>query len=104
MFLEYRIESAQNNCILLHADTRALIRAFQSGTGAPLITFKLSKKQNIPCLTVEVQKIDINIVQDVPVKVMSPQNTMREPQVKEPEVRNNASVAMLLCPYFVTLC
>lgn len=69
-FENYRIESQNRNHIALELDLYNLIRALRSAASAEEVVVRLAKK-GVPVLTFEIRSHLGNIVQDVPVNVLS---------------------------------
>lgn len=98
---EFRIQSNNNDEIYLKVDLRNALRALKSATTAALTIVKLTKKQGIPYLTIEMKKPSgqvqqnnqqvstISIVQDIPVIVLTLDeiSELSEPQLPEPPVQ-----------------
>lgn len=88
IFQEYRIERKPSDTISLRIGTAVLLRAFRSGAEAPQITLKLTKRQGFPCLTLEIETVDMDVTQDVPVKIMSNTHALTShPKIKPPEIK-----------------
>ncbi|RUP48796.1 Hus1-like protein-domain-containing protein [Jimgerdemannia flammicorona] len=111
IFSNYRIESVAENEIYLEVMVEYLLRALRSAQNATEVTMKLTKKQGAPTLSFVISSASggggggggggvggggerlsrggkkLDLVQDVPVKVLSPQQM--EP-VKEPVLRTIA--------------
>lgn len=88
IFQEYRIQRKPTDIISLQIGTGVLLKAFRSGAEAPHITLKLTKRQGFPCLTLEIETIDIDVTQDVPVKIVSNSHALTShPKIKPPEVK-----------------
>ncbi|KAI8923330.1 checkpoint protein Hus1/Mec3 [Entophlyctis helioformis] len=93
LFEEFRIESASDNQIWLELNGDHLLRALRSGQKASQVVMRLTKKDNLPVLSFTItnqsrQGKMIVLVQDVPVRVISPDKTdeFREPMPTSPEV------------------
>jgi hypothetical protein len=75
-----------------------LQHSLKAGAAAETLGLKLTKKGNAPYLSVEAQTVDggLNVVQDVPVRVLSAPELGRysEPQIPEPQVRPMATRAV----------
>ncbi|KAJ3089183.1 hypothetical protein HK102_007012, partial [Quaeritorhiza haematococci] len=92
IFEDYRIESANNNEIWLELAGEHFVRGLKSTQNAPEVTMKLTKKENLPVLSLNITSQSRNgkricLVQDIPVRVLSPQqaNDLKEPMVPEPQ-------------------
>ncbi|KAI9469151.1 Checkpoint protein hus1 [Coemansia sp. RSA 989] len=88
LFSEYRVESLHNNEIYLEFNIDNLQRALRSAQGAQRVTLKLTKKQNLPVLSLVIKNIsgtgrEMTLNQDVPVRVLTPDqvSAIMEPQV-----------------------
>eukprot|EP00842_Homolaphlyctis_polyrhiza_P001539 jgi/Hompol1/2386/HPOL_001444-RA len=105
LFEDYRIESISDNHIWLEVNGDHLLRALKSGQKAVEMIMRLSKKEGLPVLTFTITNQArspapalphpcsrtgklIILVQDVPVRVISPDKTeeFREPVAPEPDV------------------
>ncbi|CAM9521126.1 unnamed protein product, partial [Choristocarpus tenellus] len=88
IFHEYRIESQSNNCILFEANASLLLQALNSGKSAPTCQMKLAKRQGMACLSVETRALEIDVVHDIPVKVMKASDIQYflPPEVQMPQV------------------
>ncbi|KAL1916902.1 uncharacterized protein VTP21DRAFT_5099 [Calcarisporiella thermophila] len=93
IFENYRIQSASNNEIYLDFYIEYLIRALKSTQGALEIMMKLTKKENIPMLSLAITSQTRmgrkqSLTQDIPVRVLSPQQMemVREPMCPDPQV------------------
>lgn len=88
IFQEYRIERKPSDTISLQIGTGVLLKAFRSGAEAPQITLKLTKRQGFPCLTLEIETVDMDVTQDVPVKIISNTHALTShPKIKPPEIK-----------------
>ncbi|KAJ2655321.1 Checkpoint protein hus1 [Coemansia sp. RSA 1199] len=93
LFSSYRVESLHNNEIHLELHIDNLQRALRSAHNSQTATLKLTKKQNLPVLSLSVQSMSSTghttlVCQDVPVRVMTPEQVqaMREPEVPDAHV------------------
>ncbi|CAM9192989.1 unnamed protein product [Ascophyllum nodosum] len=89
LFHEYRIESRAGNEILFEANASLLLQALNSGRTAPTCQIKLAKRAGQPCLSVETRTLEIDVVHDIPVKVMPANEASyyRPPEVQMPQVQ-----------------
>ncbi|TPX36074.1 hypothetical protein SeMB42_g03916 [Synchytrium endobioticum] len=97
IFEEMKIESANNNEIWLEVSGEFLHKALKSSERANDVTLKLTKKDDLPVLSFICQNQSrtgktLTVVQDVPVRVMTPQQTR---ELTEP-VFGNADVYIIL--------
>ena len=94
LFYEYRIESQSENCILLEVDSAMLNTSLSSGKEAPLIHMKLAKRMGQACLVIETRARDVDIVHDLPIKVMRAQDIEHHlpPEVPAPDVQLELSL------------
>ncbi|KAJ1874595.1 Checkpoint protein hus1 [Coemansia sp. RSA 1722] len=93
LFADYRIESAHSNEIYLEFSIDNLQRALKSAQGALQTTLKLTKKQQLPVLSLIIQNQsttgrELVLTQDVPVRVLTPlqMESIREPMVPDGQV------------------
>ncbi|CBJ30733.1 conserved unknown protein [Ectocarpus siliculosus] len=89
LFHEYRIESRAGNAILFEANASLLLQALNSGKTSPTCQIKLAKRAGQPCLSIETRALEIEVVHDIPVKVM-PANEAEyylPPKVHSPQVQ-----------------
>ncbi|KAL2912765.1 Checkpoint protein hus1 [Polyrhizophydium stewartii] len=103
LFEDYRIESASDNHIWLEVNGDHLLRALKSGSKSVQMIMRLSKKEGLPVLSFTITNQSrtgklVILVQDVPVRVISPEKTeeFREPVAPEPDVH-------ILMPPILTL-
>jgi HUS1 checkpoint protein len=89
VFCEYRIESQSENCILFEVESTMLSTALSSGKEAPLIHMKLAKRAGQACLVIETRAREIDIVHDLPIKVMRATDICHYmlPEVPPPDVQ-----------------
>ncbi|CAM9361929.1 unnamed protein product [Discosporangium mesarthrocarpum] len=89
LFYEYRIESQSNNCILFIANASLLLQALNSGRSAPTCQMKLAKRQGMPCLSVETRALEIDVVHDIPIRVMKASDIQYHspPEVQMPQIQ-----------------
>ena len=71
LFTDFRIESTTNNDIYVYLDLKNILRALKTYAKAQSIVVKLSKKNNIPFLTLEITVNSTNITQDIPLQVLN---------------------------------
>ncbi|KAJ1775355.1 Checkpoint protein hus1 [Coemansia sp. RSA 2523] len=93
LFASYRVESLHNNEIHLEFHIDNLQRALRSAHNSQSAVLKLTKKQNLPVLSLSVQSMSSTghttlVCQDVPVRVLTPEQVraMREPEVPDAHV------------------
>ncbi|KAG5463643.1 MAG: checkpoint protein Hus1/Mec3 [Olpidium bornovanus] len=93
LFDDFRIESASRNEIYLEVQVEFLVRALRSAQSAAETVMRLTKKDGSPVLSFGITIFNrggkpLDLVQDVPVRVMSPQQMaeVREPLCPEPDV------------------
>ncbi|KAJ2502535.1 Checkpoint protein hus1 [Coemansia sp. RSA 1972] len=93
LFASYRVESLHSNEIYLEFHIDNLQRALRSAHNSQSATLKLTKKQNLPVLSLSVQSMSSTghttlVCQDVPVRVLTPEQVraMREPEVPDAHV------------------
>lgn len=92
LFDDYRIESKNNNEIAFELSLDNVLRGLKSGQLATDITMKLTKKQNVPYLSIliEIQQSHqmMTVLQDIPVKLLSASQLaqFQEPHLPDPEV------------------
>ena len=70
LFQDYRIESNSSNCIFFEIELDLLSRALSSGKNAPRCNLKLAKRGQRPCLCLETRAAEVEIVHDIPIKIM----------------------------------
>ncbi|GJQ15962.1 hypothetical protein GpartN1_g7753.t1 [Galdieria partita] len=70
-FEDYRIESKYHNLIGLEFQLSAFEDAIRASSNAAGVIMKLSKKEQA-CITFHIQTLTSNIIQDVPVRVITP--------------------------------
>lgn len=90
LFDQLVIESKAGNVIGLSMSLSNLQRALKSGTTAPSVVAKLSRRTGSPCLSFEIRLVDeIVITQDVPVQVLVAREleSLKEPALPAPDVR-----------------
>jgi len=89
LFSEYRLESMGGNCILFEIGISNLGRALTSGRSAPLCQLKLTKRMGQPCLSFETRALEVDIVHDIPVKIMKSSEIQHylAPEVPIPQVQ-----------------
>jgi HUS1 checkpoint protein len=71
LFTDFRIESTTDNDIYAKLDLKNISRALKTYSKAQSIVFKLSKKNSIAFLTLEIIVNSTNIVQDIPIQVLA---------------------------------
>ncbi|KAJ8323358.1 hypothetical protein BDEG_22709 [Batrachochytrium dendrobatidis JEL423] len=93
LFEDYKIESVSDNHIWLEVKGDHLLRALKSGQKSVQMIMRLSKKQGLPVLSFTITNQSrigklIILVQDVPVRVISPDKTheFREPATPDFDV------------------
>ncbi|TPX33873.1 hypothetical protein SmJEL517_g03354 [Synchytrium microbalum] len=93
IFEDTRIESAQQNEIWLELSGEFLHKALKSTFHAHDVVLKLTKKDDLPVLSFVMSNQsrsgkNVTVMQDVPVRVMTPQQTreLREPTVGNSEI------------------
>jgi len=92
LFDSYKIESKNNNEIAFELSLDNLLRALKSCVKASEVVFKLSKKNDLPFLSILIERRLTNqtmkIVQDIPVAILTAAQLSQytEPQLPDPEV------------------
>lgn len=91
MFLKLVCASRAENRIWLELELATLLRALKSSdVSSQGLSMKLSKKEGLKCLSFTMQKLDIVVTQDVPVRVLSSSEgtrQMEEPDLPSPDVQ-----------------
>jgi len=89
LFMEWRIESQSDNCILFEIALQNFLDALNSAKKAPQCQLKLTKRKGQPVLCVETRAMDVDVVHDIPVNVMraSEYEYYRPPDVPQPQVQ-----------------
>lgn len=70
-YLDYIIESLNNNNLLFEINLSNFIHALSSGKDTNVIVMKLVKRNQLPCLCIEMtsnNNIDIDITHDIPIE------------------------------------
>jgi len=70
IFRDFRVQSAAEDCILVSLALAHLSRALASGRDAPSTLLKLAKRDGAPCVVVTVEKLDLTLRSDIPVRLM----------------------------------
>jgi hypothetical protein len=88
LFADYRIESQSSNSIFFEIELDLLTRALSSGKTAPMCCLKLVKRGLRPCLCMETRASEVEIVHDIPIKLLraSDIDLYRPPNVPNPQV------------------
>jgi len=91
LFKTMRVESNANNVIHLEIYADALQRALRSAEGASEVIIRLAKKGRLPILAVSIKSAtnsgrQLDIVQDVAVKVLSNIDDIKEPMCPDPDL------------------
>jgi HUS1 checkpoint protein len=88
VFQDYRIESQSDNTIFFEIELDLLSRALSSGKNAPVCNIKLVKRGLKPCLCLETRALEVEIVHDIPIKIMRASEIVyyRPPPVPPPTV------------------
>ncbi|KAJ6232726.1 checkpoint protein [Anaeramoeba flamelloides] len=92
IFKTYVIESLSENEIAIEVNFNNLLHALKTGQVSNEMSWKLTKKDNLPYLSISIL-CEINnglpLVQDVPIQIITPQNLQRhkEPDLPEPDVQ-----------------
>ena len=92
VFSEYRIESRNDNKILFEVELEHLTRAICSGKNARQCQMKLLKRDLLPFLSFEAKALDMDIMHDIPIRVMKPSDII----YYTPPVVSPATVALSL--------
>lgn len=89
LFVEWRIESQNDNFILFELTLQNLLDALNSGKRAPACLLKLTKRDGKPCLSFETRACDIDVVHDLPVTLLraSEREYYLPPEVPQPQVQ-----------------
>lgn len=90
-FVDYRIESQSDNCIMFESSCALLSAALQSVKSALETQIKMAKRQGQPCLVVETRLSDMemNVSHDIPVKILRAADVSHysPPEVPTPNVQ-----------------
>lgn len=88
VFFEYRIESQSENTILFEIDLDLLLLALTSAKNAPSCSLKLAKRDQKPCLCLETRASEVDIVHDIPIKIMKSSDIVyyQPPEIPDPSV------------------
>ena len=88
VFQDYRIESQSDNTIFFEIELDLLSRALSSGKNAPHCYLKLVKRGLRPCLCLETRALEVDVVHDIPIKIMRASEIVyyRPPEVPPPTV------------------
>ncbi len=92
LFDDYKIESLNNNEIAIEINLDHLQRALKSAQNAQNIIIKLTKKNQLPYLSLAIEVLNnqhvMTIIQDVPIVLLSAQKLSQytEPHLPDPEV------------------
>ncbi|GAB5033927.1 checkpoint protein [Nannochloropsis oceanica] len=70
IFRDYRIESLANNSILFEIGLSNLIKSFTSAKTAQFVKLKLAKRGGQPCICLEARALDIELLHEIPIRVM----------------------------------
>mmetsp|Transcript_24923 Transcript_24923/g.34158 ORF Transcript_24923/g.34158 Transcript_24923/m.34158 type:complete len:280 (-) Transcript_24923:433-1272(-) len=89
LFMEWRIESQSDNCILIEVGFQNLLDALNSARRAPQCQIKLTKRSGQPCLCLETRALEVEVVHDIPVTLMraSEHEYYLPPEVPQPQVQ-----------------
>ena len=90
LFMEWRIESQSENCILFELALQNFLDALNSARKAPQCQMKLTKRNGQPVLCVETRAMEVDVVHDIPVVVMRASeysSYYRPPDVPQPQVQ-----------------
>lgn len=89
VFAEWRIESQNENNILLELTLQNLLDALNSAKRAPACLLKLTKRDGKPILCLETRAVEVDVVHDMAVVLMraSERDYYLPPEVPQPQVQ-----------------
>mmetsp|Transcript_15763 Transcript_15763/g.40037 ORF Transcript_15763/g.40037 Transcript_15763/m.40037 type:complete len:198 (-) Transcript_15763:59-652(-) len=92
LFQQFSVSSMNNNRIFITVDLTDLLKAFRGDLGGSTFKLKLKKKNQKPCLAIEVRTIvptPVTLVHDIPVTPISVPEAqdVTEPDVPMPKVQ-----------------
>jgi len=88
LFVDFRVASQAEDCILVSLALAHLSRALDKARDAPSTSLKLAKRDGAPCICATVERLDLSVRTDIPVRLMraADMRFYAPPSLPEPRV------------------